>query len=318
MHYLMRRIVVSLLLVITTVSVLIPFATQVATIHADSPAPVGACATTGIDGALSGDCLAEIQGHPMPDLVHPAAPEDKKYGYSHPRGVLFPDATMPYEFGWVLKDWFYSDTPGTTPKIIGKDRSLKKASMHYVYATVKIKAMEWHLIGPNQWIAGENFAVLHVPKRPDGVSGRWITLDLARQTLIAMQDDKPVFGTLISAGYDGYGFTHEGLYHIYARTRFTTFRGPPWKAVPDYVLNHVPDVMFFDHHVALHGAYWHDWFGFPRSHGCVNIPVGDEAWLWDWVSEALNHPDESKFFLDDPNTAPYVYVYKSGTAYNQG
>jgi hypothetical protein len=71
--------------------------------------------------------------------------------------------------------------------------------------------------------------------------------------------------------------------------------------------------MFFDQHIALHGAYWHDWFGLPRTHGCVNIPVGDEAWLWDWVSQVSDQwgPDENHFFMPHPEKAPFVYVYHS-------
>ncbi|MFN8424586.1 MAG: L,D-transpeptidase, partial [Anaerolineae bacterium] len=32
----------------------------------------------------------------------------------------------------------------------------------------------------------------------------------------------------------------------------------------------------------IHGAYWHQSFGIPVSHGCVNLQPGDAAWLWEW------------------------------------
>lgn len=258
-------------------------------------------------------CTLAAKANPKPDLERPVVFNPKMDGVSQPRSVLLPKEPMPFEIGWLIRDWYYSDAPGIDPPKWTKDRIIRKATVIYVYATVKVRGLDWNMIGPDQWIPGEYVAVLHIPKRPEGVSGRWITLDLTEQTLIAMEDDTPIFATLISAAYDAYGVTREGLFHIYARTKETIFRGPPWAKVPEYVLNHVPDVMFFDEHIALHGAYWHDWFGFPRSHGCVNIPVGDEHWLWNWVSETADKwgPDENKFFLPHPEQAPFVYVYRS-------
>jgi lipoprotein-anchoring transpeptidase ErfK/SrfK len=34
---------------------------------------------------------------------------------------------------------------------------------------------------------------------------------------------------------------------------------------------------------ALHGTYWHNNFGMPMSHGCVNLPLDVAAWLYDWA-----------------------------------
>jgi lipoprotein-anchoring transpeptidase ErfK/SrfK len=34
----------------------------------------------------------------------------------------------------------------------------------------------------------------------------------------------------------------------------------------------------------LHGTYWHQNFGFPMSHGCVNYTITDAAWLFDFAS----------------------------------
>jgi L,D-transpeptidase catalytic domain len=280
-----------------------------------------ACSTITLDTPHSDECNSAISANPIPNLDRPVTFNPKKDGVSHPRSVLIPRDGLPYPLAWIVRDWYYSDSPGVIPPAYTKDRIYHRADMVYVYATVLVKGKEWHMIGPDRWLAGEYISVLKIPKRPDGVTGHWITLDLAEQTLLALDDDTPVFATLISAAYNGYGVTREGLFHIYARTRETIFRGPPWKEVPDYVLNHVPDVMFFDRHIALHGAYWHDWFGVPRTHGCVNIPVGDEAWLWDWVSQTADQwgPDENKFFMPHPDKAPFVYVYKSKRyADNQG
>ena len=34
---------------------------------------------------------------------------------------------------------------------------------------------------------------------------------------------------------------------------------------------------------AIHGAYWHNNCGHPMSHGCVDLPRGAAAWLYDWT-----------------------------------
>ena len=41
--------------------------------------------------------------------------------------------------------------------------------------------------------------------------------------------------------------------------------------------------MFFYRGYAIHGTYWHDSFGHPMSHGCVNLTEADAAWLYHWA-----------------------------------
>lgn len=53
---------------------------------------------------------------------------------------------------------------------------------------------------------------------------------------------------------------------------------------PGYYLPDVPYVMYFYRGYGLHGTYWHNNFGVPMSHGCVNLRTEDAAWLFDWAS----------------------------------
>jgi lipoprotein-anchoring transpeptidase ErfK/SrfK len=52
-----------------------------------------------------------------------------------------------------------------------------------------------------------------------------------------------------------------------------------------YYLDNVPWTMYFDGARALHGAYWRTRFGYPQSHGCINLSVGDSHWLFNWAVE---------------------------------
>ena len=53
---------------------------------------------------------------------------------------------------------------------------------------------------------------------------------------------------------------------------------------PDYYLPQVPYTMYFYKGYAIHGTYWHNNFGHPMSHGCVNMRTDDAAWLFNWAS----------------------------------
>lgn len=52
---------------------------------------------------------------------------------------------------------------------------------------------------------------------------------------------------------------------------------------PGYDTSDVPWTMYFYQGYALHGAYWHEDFGTPVSHGCVNLSVEDAKWLYYWA-----------------------------------
>src|SRR5690606_10047811 len=50
-----------------------------------------------------------------------------------------------------------------------------------------------------------------------------------------------------------------------------------------FELRDVPWIQYFSAGFALHGAYWHDVFGVPRSHGCVNLAPIDARIVFNWT-----------------------------------
>ncbi len=58
----------------------------------------------------------------------------------------------------------------------------------------------------------------------------------------------------------------------------TTRRG-----AADFELRDVPWIQYFASGYAVHGAYWHDVFGIPRSHGCVNLAPIDARVVFLWT-----------------------------------
>ncbi len=106
----------------------------------------------------------------------------------------------------------------------------------------------------------------------------YIDVDLSNQVLTAYQDDTVVLQTYISSGTDEYP-TPTGTYYIEWQAPYVDMEGP------GYYLPDVPYVMAFIGNYALHGTYWHDNFGTPMSHGCINLSIDDAAWLYDRVVE---------------------------------
>ena len=114
--------------------------------------------------------------------------------------------------------------------------------------------------------------------RPAKVSldDRWVDVDLSNQTTYAMQGDQVVRSFLVSTGRWP-TVTIEGVFKIYVKYHHADMTGD------DYFLPDVPYVMYFFKGYGLHGTYWHNNFGTPMSHGCVNLDSEDAGWLFDFA-----------------------------------
>ena len=188
-----------------------------------------------------------------------------------------------YPFAWIVSNIRPSARPGAPAPASGP--RLFRKQVVQIFAAMHVGAWDWYLVGPNQWVEQRAVSRLNLNPPPEGVSGRWIQVDLFEQTLAAYEGDRLVYATLISSGLDEWP-TRPGLFHIYARLYADRMRGSYRSDGSDYYfLEAVPWVMYFDGARALHGEYWHDGLGFPRSHGCVNLAPLDARWLYDWTEQ---------------------------------
>lgn len=106
---------------------------------------------------------------------------------------------------------------------------------------------------------------------------RWIEIDLSGQRLIAWEGGNSVYAVYVSTG--AYATpTPTGVFEIYVKYDSARMQGANYD-VPD-----VPYTMYYDGNYAIHGAYWHNSFGTPVSHGCTNVAVDHAAWLYSWAS----------------------------------
>ncbi len=112
---------------------------------------------------------------------------------------------------------------------------------------------------------------------------KWIDIDLSAQMLYAYQGSTLIDSFLVSTGTYATP-TVTGQYHIYVKYEYTDMSGP------GYYLPDVPYTMYFYSGYGIHGTYWHNNFGTPMSHGCVNMRTSDAQWLfyWSYVGMLVN------------------------------
>ncbi len=78
----------------------------------------------------------------------------------------------------------------------------------------------------------------------------------------------------------------------------------------DYELPGVSWVLYFtEHGHAFHGTFWHDNFGTPMSHGCVNMRTTEARWLFRWALPAHKAEDLATkyYFAQNYGTAVKIF-----------
>lgn len=118
-------------------------------------------------------------------------------------------------------------------------------------------------------------------------AGRWVLVNIAQQRLYAYEGTQLVQETVVSTGIAAYP-SPTGSFWVQQRVRSQRMVGP------GYDLPNVPFIQYFGNDqlswqegYALHGTYWHNNFGTPQSHGCINLTVDFAEWLWGWSGDAM-------------------------------
>ncbi|MDR0960515.1 MAG: L,D-transpeptidase family protein [Propionibacteriaceae bacterium] len=112
-----------------------------------------------------------------------------------------------------------------------------------------------------------------------GGGERWIEVSLGAHTLTAFEGETVVLGPLAIVDGGSGTPTDPGVFTIEYKLEKQTMRGE------DYETENVPWVMYYNlaDEEAIHGAYWRTSFGYSDSHGCVNVPVDQAKFLYDWA-----------------------------------
>lgn len=188
----------------------------------------------------------------------------------------------------------------------GDPKPCGSAAKHARFAAderAELGDQELIVVGEGLAVPRQSVRVAEKIDRPAGISAReqWIHIDLTEQTLVAYQGDRPVLATLIASGKEE-AATPNGLYQVNR-----IYKSKPMNGVDElgpYQVQEVPWAMYFRGNYAVHGAYWHNAFGDPRSHGCVNLPPADARWLFHWSKPRL----PTGWTADVSVRGPRVYI----------
>ncbi len=107
-------------------------------------------------------------------------------------------------------------------------------------------------------------------------TGKQIIIDLSEQRLYAYEDGQLLRQFVVSTGLPATP-TVAGDFEVYIKYTSQHMTGP------DYDLPGVPWVMYFYKDYGIHGTYWHNNFGQPMSHGCINMRTSEAEWLFNWA-----------------------------------
>ena len=137
-----------------------------------------------------------------------------------------------------------------------------------------------------------------------------IEIDLTNQRLYAYEGDTQVFNFLVSTGK--WGRTPTGNFKIWVKLRYTLMSGGSKALRTYYYLPNVPYVMFIYNAdypkykgYGIHGTYWHDNFGRPMSHGCINMRIEEAALLYNWAQPL----GDNNVYASDNNPGTDVIIY---------
>ena len=161
---------------------------------------------------------------------------------------------------------------------------------------------------PEIALAQDTFSVLGATHEE-----RWVEVDLSEQKLRAWEGNSLYLETPVSTGLPWWP-TPTGEFRIWIKLRATKMEGGTGKYY--YYLPNVPYVMYFENEntpgwrgFGLHGTYWHNDFGTPRSHGCVNLPTDVAKELYYWVDPTLSE-GKSTIRASENNQGTKVVIHQ--------
>ncbi len=156
---------------------------------------------------------------------------------------------------------------------------------------------------------------------PDGKSvlgdtsaDKRIEVDLTNQKVYAYEGERKAYEFTVSTGK--WALTPTGEFRIWAKVRSQKMSGGDKMLGTYYYLPNVPYVMFFYNEkiakmrgFSFHGTYWHDNFGHPMSHGCINMRTSDAQTLYEWANPIVINQKAWSTLVDTSNQGTRVTIY---------
>ncbi len=143
------------------------------------------------------------------------------------------------------------------------------------------------------------------------IDHKYIEVNLSTQTLICYENNRNVLTADVSTGLFGLYDTPSGRFNIQVKLPSRRMQGGDrFASDEENILAGVPWASFFtDQGHAFHGTYWHDNFGLPMSHGCVNMRTEDAKWLFRWSRPSAGFDEINKLTLDTRGYGTVVVIH---------
>jgi len=210
------------------------------------------------------------------------------HGFRIPQDVDFPFAIV-RQPGAML---FGFDS--ASKKMSPKSRAPYRSALSLTGKQAFFRGKLFYETADSLWISDRDASRLDpVKKMPAwGSNGeKWIDINVTKQTLVLYEGTKAVYATLVSTGEAGLSdpekstATKRGIYRIHTKHIAVTMDSD--EVGEEFELRDVPYVQYFESNYALHGAYWHDRFGIPKSHGCINLAPEDARRIFFWTEPTV-------------------------------
>lgn len=142
---------------------------------------------------------------------------------------------------------------------------------------------------------------------------KWIEVDLSEQKIRVWDGTNLFLESLVSTGLPGTR-TPIGEFRIWVKLRAAKMEGGSGSGY--YYLPNVPYIMYFGNDevpnykgYGLHGTYWHNDFGTPKSHGCVNLPTEIAEQIYYWATPVLEE-GKGAAFADENNQGTRIIIHE--------
>ena len=189
-----------------------------------------------------------------------------------------------WPFAWVIATDRKAATARATPD---KKGAAAGTIPHRAIVPILEESGAYVRVGDGQWLERRSVRVARTRPRPaiTDAHAKWIDVDRDEQVMIAYDGDVPVYATLVSSGRRKKD-TPPAIYRIRSKSSLTKMAAEEREAA-HYEVSEVPWATRFRSGLYFHAAYWHDRFGTPQSHGCVNLSPTDARWVYEWTEPTM-------------------------------
>ncbi len=230
--------------------------------------------------------------------IQPVLTQLNKPTYEHPNAGHLAEVTVPYTDARL--------EPNDDAELVYR---LYYETTHWVTETITNKETHkvWYKLHDDKWRDNSYYVLAsHLRMIPDAeltpISPdvaeykKSIEVRLIQQLVVAYEGSRPVFATRVSTGTrfaGGKYYTPQGIFKTYYK-RPSRHMAAGNLANSGYDLPGVPWVLYItEGGISFHGTYWHNDFGAPRSHGCINLSPQAAKWLYRWTSPIV--PPKKEF-----------------------